>query len=52
MSGCSDLRAIAAYFPAFPLIPSELGMRGGMSGFVPAYSGATVPDSHRIPLAS
>ena len=52
MSGFSDLRATAAYYPAFPFASMNFAVNGGISGFVPAYSGATVPDSHRIPLAA
>gem|GEM_PF-5472453 len=49
LQGVLTCGQIGTYFPAFPSAFTKR-QNSGNSGFVPAYSGATVPDFHRVPL--
>jgi hypothetical protein len=40
--------ADATLLPGLPILPYDRTV--ALVGFVPAHSGATAPDSHRIPL--
>jgi hypothetical protein len=51
MAGYSGLRAEFEPTPRSSHPASSEARTVTISGFVPAYSGATAPDSHRIPLS-